>query len=193
MRANWLAMALICASVPFGCDSSSEEPSGVPADGGGSGGSTAGGAAGSVGVGGSAGAGGSAGSGGSSGSGGSARDGSADSAGSLDGSADAPFDAASVNCSTNPPAWPVFDRTCWDDLWCSVALHQVNCCGTVIATGILHPEVEKFDLAEAVCRQQIGFCDCLAGPTKTDTGQVTNDAAQIKVACRSNVCTTYVP
>jgi hypothetical protein len=195
MLTDRLARAFAYSLIVMACSSSSKDE-GATADGGGSGAS--GGSGGSGGTGasaGSAGAAGASGRGGSSGSGGAPDGSAAGSAGTVaeDAATDAPFDAASVDCATNPPAWPTFDRACWDDAWCSAAMHQVDCCGSVVATGILHPESMKFELAEAVCRSQQGICDCAPKPTRTDTGQVATDPAAIKVRCQSGVCTTYLP
>jgi len=89
--------------------------------------------------------------------------------------------------------FPVFERGCWDDAWCVTAFHQIDCCGTRIATGIFHTEVAAFDSAEALCVSTYGVCDCAAGLTTTDTGQTTSDESAIAVQCRSGLCTTYVP
>jgi hypothetical protein len=98
-----------------------------------------------------------------------------------------------IACTDDPPQFPSFDRACWDATWCVVAFHRVDCCGTRLATSMLHTELERFDPAEAICDAQYPDCRCAAGPTQTDSGQTAVDESTIKVECRSGVCTSFVP
>ena len=215
-------LGLIFASLALGCGSSETRAttdggsgaSGAAGSGaaGGNSGSNAGGTGASTGGGGSGGgAGGSSGNGGSLGAGaggtsasdsGTAGDSSSGTdaggeAGTLlcaaSGGRTESVESDDVFCNAMSASFPKFDRACWDDFWCVVALHQVDCCGNVLATGILHPEEPCFNAAESICRSQYPGCGCPSGPIKTDTGQTAADPSQIKVQCRSGVCTTYVP
>jgi hypothetical protein len=200
MRADAVVFALICTSLALGCGS--EKNRGAPD--GGSGTPGTGGSSGSTGSAGSSGAsagstgssGASGGSGASDGAGGSS-DGSGGTGGSQGaddgGTADSGIDAGPVDCLASPQVFPVFDRVCWDDFWCAVAIHQTDCCGNRQAVGVLHPELERFDPAERICKSQYPACGCPAGPVTTDTGQTATDVSTIKVQCRNNVCTSYVP
>jgi hypothetical protein len=202
MLVRTLGVGLIFASFLPGCGSDETRAS---VDGG-SGSAGAGGSGGSGGAGGTTGSGASTGSGGSSGRGGSTggvsgasdgatSDGSGGALGADDGSAhDAGSDAAlAVDCVASPQVFPTFDRACWDDLWCSVLFHQIDCCGNLKALGMLHPELERLASSEQLCKSQYPACDCAGGTITTDTGQTATDGSQVKVQCRSGLCTTYVP
>jgi hypothetical protein len=199
MRAGAVVFALICSIHAVGCGSDknhgtldggsgSAGSGGSSGSAGGSGGSTGGSAGSSVGASGVSG-GSTGGSGATGGSGGTAG-----SQGTGDGGAvDSGIDAGLVDCMASPQVFPVFDRVCWDDFWCAVAIHQTDCCGNRKALGVLHPELERFDPAERICKSQYPACGCPAGPVTTDTGQTATDVSTIKVQCRNNVCTTFVP
>lgn len=101
--------------------------------------------------------------------------------------------SAEVRCTGGAASFPNFDRACWESEWCTIAFHQVDCCGNRVALGILHPELEHFQAVEAVCQAQYPACGCPSGPTRTDTGQMASDEAAIKVECRAGICTSYVP
>jgi len=196
---HWVRTA---AAAVFVVACASNEPAEHNDPDGGSGGSASG-AGGSGAAGGSSGSGavgGSSGSGAAGGSGGSTAAGAAGAGtgavGGSGGSAAAGAAGAGTGGSgaeTACPDFPVFERACWDDAWCVVAFHQIDCCGTRIATGIFHTAVATFDAAEAACVATYGVCDCAARPTMTDTDQTTSDESVIAVQCRSGVCTTYVP
>jgi hypothetical protein len=131
------------------------------------------------------------GSGGSAGLGGSS---ASAGAGASSGASGAPgLDSGDVRCVGNPPAFPAFERGCSGDANCVIGFHQVDCCGNRIATGINHSERDRFDAAERICEMQYPGCGCPQGPTTTDTAQMTSDESMIAVACRSGVCTTFVP
>ena len=124
-------------------------------------------------------------------------DGSAGSGGSLGasdgGRADASIDAGDVRCVDTPAVFPKFDAACWDNTWCAIGFHQVDCCGNLFALGMLHPELERFAAAEKICKAQYPGCGCPTGPTTTDTGQTATDVSKIAVECRAGTCTTFVP
>ncbi len=91
------------------------------------------------------------------------------------------------------PSFPTFDRACMADGDCVIALHQINCCGTLDALGIASAEKAAFDEAEATCESQYPACGCAQGPTTTDEGSTATDLAAISVQCIGGQCTTYVP
>jgi hypothetical protein len=199
-----LLAGLIFASLLSGCGS--DETRAAQDGGSGAGGSagSSGGSGGSAGSSGSTGSGGSSGTGGSTGgssgtgggsAGSSGMAGSGGAAGADDaGTTDSGTDAApAVDCLASPQVFPTFDRVCWDDFWCAVLLHQTDCCGNQKALGMLHPEFERLTPSEQICKSQYPRCGCPQGPIVTDTGQTATDQAQIKVQCRANVCTSYVP
>jgi hypothetical protein len=88
------------------------------------------------------------------------------------------------------------ERACTTDDTCVVGLHQVDCCGSMVASGIGAAERDRFDAAEAACRATYPLCDCLPRPTETDSGETADDPSSIQVGCISGgparTCLTYV-
>jgi hypothetical protein len=207
MLGRTLLAGLIFASLLAGCGSDENRAArdgGSGSNGAGGSAGSSGGSSGSTGSGGSNGSDGSGGSGGSTGGssgtggGGDGSTGAAGSGGAVGaddaGTTDSGTDAApAVDCLASPQVFPTFDRVCWDDFWCAVLLHQTDCCGNQRALGMLHPEFERLTPSEQVCKSQYPACDCAGGNITTDTGQTATVASQIKVQCRANVCTSYVP
>jgi hypothetical protein len=159
-----------------------------------------------VGAGGSAGAGiGGTSSGGGAGPGGGA--GSSDASVSADGSGGATGDASTskdaVAIDARPMTcdagtFPTFDNGCSDTINCSIGLHQINCCGTLMAIGINHAFRDAFDKAEANWRTACpAACGCVAGPTRAEDGKV-GSSQSVMVKCESSGpgsgrCTTFFP
>ncbi len=87
-------------------------------------------------------------------------------------------------------------RGCSADANCIVAIHQVDCCGTLTAVGLNHSERDPFDTAEAACLATYPACGCAGSPTTTDSGEIATDTSSIQVGCISRgpagVCMTYV-
>ena len=91
-----------------------------------------------------------------------------------------------------PKGFPSFDRSCSESSPCSAVVHQLNCCGTRIVTGISATEVARFTAAEQTCEAQYPECECAQGATTTDTGQVVS-GLDAPVECHMGTCTTYTP
>lgn len=101
--------------------------------------------------------------------------------------------SSGVNCSpTKPSAFPTFDRSCSSLNDCSAVVHRVDCCGTVVITGIKSSELTRFNAAEQTCDSQYPACGCHNSPTMTDSGQ-TPTSTSAPVECLMGTCTTYVP
>lgn len=87
-------------------------------------------------------------------------------------------------------------RTCTSDASCFVALHQINCCGTEVATGLSTSERTRFEMLEPVCRASYPACGCPTMQTTTDTGELVTDPSQVRVGCiargPAGICMTYV-
>jgi hypothetical protein len=80
-------------------------------------------------------------------------------------------------------SFPTFDNGCTSTQNCSFGLHQVNCCGTLIAIGFNHAYRSAFDSAEATWRQACpANCSCDPGPTQADDGSFGN-AQDVAVRC----------
>jgi len=95
-------------------------------------------------------------------------------------------------------AFPTFESGCADTINCSFGLHQINCCGTLVAIGFNHAFRDAFDKAEAAWRQACpAACGCIAGPTRADDGK-SGAAQDVAVSCvsrgpGSGRCVTYFP
>jgi hypothetical protein len=89
--------------------------------------------------------------------------------------------------------FPTFDKTCAAAADCVVALHQVNCCGTLTAIGINAAEASAFAAAEMTCQMQYPGCGCASTPTTTEDGKMSMDDTQIQVGCMNGQCSTFLP
>jgi hypothetical protein len=101
--------------------------------------------------------------------------------------------ASGVDCHlTKPSAFPTFDRSCSTPGDCAAVVHRVDCCGTVVITGINSSELARFNAAEQICDPEYPACGCRQSPTMTDSGQTATGATE-PVECLTGTCTTYVP
>ena len=69
-----------------------------------------------------------------------------------------------------------------------MAVHQINCCGTEIATGLNHSERAAFDSFEAACVVTYPGCGCASLETMADDG--TTGWGDASVSCVVGTCTT---
>lgn len=108
-------------------------------------------------------------------------------------SASSSSSGSSVQCVGNPSVFPTFDKSCVMITDCVIALHMVNCCGTLTAIGINSAEKSAFDAAESVCQMQYPGCGCAQSPTTTEDGKMSMDDTQIQVDCIGGQCMTFLP
>ena len=109
------------------------------------------------------------------------------------GSAGTGGSSSGVDCHlTKPSAFPTFDRTCNAAGDCTAVVHRVDCCGTLVITGIKSSELARFNAAEQLCDPEYPACGCHQSPTMTDTGQTATSTSE-PVECLTGMCTTYVP
>jgi hypothetical protein len=117
-----------------------------------------------------------------------------DAAGSDAGLDAAPLDAGAadiVMCTAGEVVFPDIGRACVDERDCYVAVHQVDCCGTFIATGISLSQSDRFERAEATCRSMYPRCRCLARPTEADDGTVGESSTDVPgLQCIDSICRT---
>lgn len=97
-----------------------------------------------------------------------------------------------VDCSSDPPSFPEFDRGCVVDVDCAVVLHQIDCCGTFVAWGLRADVAKTFAEAEALCESQYPLCGCAAQPTVADDGMASNNN-DFAVTCKDGSCFSFVP
>jgi len=122
---------------------------------------------------------------------------SADTAGDVSQPVDAPSSDAkpggAVVCAgPGAYAFPALSKTCKADADCFVALHQVNCCGTMVALGLAVADKAAFDAAEKVCGGQYPGCGCASMGTMAEDGHTDTTGAGIAVNCKGGLCATSV-
>ena len=104
--------------------------------------------------------------------------------------------AFEVDCSANPPVFPddqFKPAACEKSEDCSLAFHQIDCCGTRTVWGIEKDEANDFALAEKMCTTQFPSCNCAPKPTVAEDGQSSDNDAVFQVECIENECRSLVP
>jgi hypothetical protein len=88
-----------------------------------------------------------------------------------------------------------YDRICMADFNCFVGLHQVDCCGSLVAVGVgdLVGAHEAWNAAEMDCRASYPACMCAPRLTVAEDGRTTSDPSTVAVRCVGARCETYVP
>jgi hypothetical protein len=98
-----------------------------------------------------------------------------------------------------PPAPPVTcdpnraprDRSCTQDSDCTFIWRTVSCCGTRTVEGVNRADVARYQAQERPCSTQ-RRCGCAEGPTQLDDGTRMRRRGTVAVACRANLCTTFL-
>jgi hypothetical protein len=109
------------------------------------------------------------------------------------GGPDAPTGAVlELSCPVDMSSFPVFARDCAAPSDCAIALHQIDCCGTMAAHGIRADQVAAFNTAELACEAMFPGCGCASQPTQAEDGD-NETMGTILVGCEGSVCLTYVP
>ncbi|MSP60993.1 MAG: hypothetical protein EXR72_11740 [Myxococcales bacterium] len=111
-----------------------------------------------------------------------------------------PIDAAAardqalqVSCGAGGAStFPEFDRACAAAQDCFIALHQINCCGSLAALGLSGKEKGRFEAAEKICEAQYPGCGCASQPTVADDGKSESQGHPIAVSCVAGKCRTSV-
>lgn len=80
--------------------------------------------------------------------------------------------------------FPKFDKQCAVPEDCAAVLHQVDCCGSLVALGFNKGELPEFEAAEAFCAIE-PICDCAPQPTVSEDGEA---GEQFVPACVEGVC-----
>ena len=112
-----------------------------------------------------------------------------------------PPDASPPDSGTAPPIgcsgpvyyFPAFDKTCKADADCFVALHTINCCGSMVALGYNTKDKDAFAAAEMVCDNQYPGCGCASFGTEAEDGYSDGTGSNIVAKCVAGQCTTSVP
>ena len=88
-------------------------------------------------------------------------------------------------------SFPTFDRSCHTDTDCFVAMHQTDCCGSIVAMGLSASQRVAFEAAETLCDRMYPSCACDPRPPFADDGR-SGSAATIAVRCDAGVCGSFV-
>ncbi len=75
-----------------------------------------------------------------------------------------------LECETCDERFPEFDNACTTDAECTIAMHRVDCCGSVVAKGIRRTELDRFTGIEDACNLSAPECDCIPTSTLADDG-----------------------
>jgi hypothetical protein len=84
-------------------------------------------------------------------------------------------------------------NACASDDDCALVFHQVNCCGTYVAWGILGADAPAFAHAETICEGTYPACGCASQPTLAQDGNEGSGFETFSVRCVQGSCRSYVP
>jgi hypothetical protein len=84
----------------------------------------------------------------------------------------------------------LYDASCARDDECAVAWIPLDCCGSHAALGVRRSGRADLERAGKQAEPSAGSCECLAAPTRLDSGETATNAAAVGVTCRDNGCTT---
>lgn len=97
-----------------------------------------------------------------------------------------------VVCAGGEPKFPPFDKSCSVDADCVTSLHQINCCGTLIAVGMNKAALPGFEAAEKTCQSQYPGCGCASMMTVAEDGVVVQKPEELVAHCAAGVCVSKV-
>jgi len=95
-------------------------------------------------------------------------------------------DAGAMKCP-DASTFPVFSKTCSVDADCAFGLHQIDCCGSLLAVGF--ERTQPFEATEKAWASTCPACECAGKPTYADDGKT---GASFGVRCASGACSTFV-
>ena len=91
-------------------------------------------------------------------------------------------------CTSDDSGFPDYRSGCREAADCTQAFHQLDCCGTNAAIGVLASTHDEFLDAEDVCRGEYDRCRCAARPTQTDDGVLVSELSDFEVECDAGFC-----
>lgn len=80
-------------------------------------------------------------------------------------------------------------KTCAVDADCDFSITFVDCCGSLLFTGIAKFAKPAYDVEQKKCKETAAVCKCMPKPTVLDDGKVLTTSA-VPVACVSGSCWT---
>lgn len=107
-------------------------------------------------------------------------------------SEDAALGSLQLTCNADSSVFPAFVRSCQDASDCAIANHQVDCCGSGIATGIAATDLAAFEQSEAACQPLFPACGCPSLPPILDDGTMASGFGTVDVGCSNEgICVTF--
>jgi len=103
--------------------------------------------------------------------------------------ADAASEGGFPGACTEAGSFPAFPKGCGSTANCIIKLHQIDCCGTMMALGINHGEFAAFDAAETAWETACPKCKCPVGLTQAEDGKA-GATVDVKVSCDNGTCKT---
>jgi hypothetical protein len=73
---------------------------------------------------------------------------------------------------------------------CAAVTRQVDCCGSLIVTGVHADLAGMYTKAAAQCASEFPQCDCLNKPTSADDGSTDSGGVGASVDCVAGTCQT---
>ena len=98
-----------------------------------------------------------------------------------------------VECAFGSEFGAQFERACSENDDCVLTFHALDCCRTLMASGITVNEQDRFETAWSACDEELERCRCASGPTEVDDGSTTTEHESISVWCDGGECRSYVP
>ena len=98
-----------------------------------------------------------------------------------------------VECTFGAEFVAQFVRGCSEDDDCALTFHALDCCRTLMASGISTSEQVRFETAWEMCDEELERCRCASGPTVADDGSTTTEHDSISVRCEDGECRSWVP
>ena len=87
---------------------------------------------------------------------------------------------------------PSFSKACVVNADCYLALHQIDCGGTLKAIGINKQQAALFTSEEQKCRGYYPSCKMMQGPTQTEDGSIEFVGATLAASCVTGACQSHV-
>ncbi len=97
----------------------------------------------------------------------------------------------SGSCLGRPSSSLKYEVSCDEPSDCRIGWLSLDCCGSARAVGVAAKAEGRFKRSVAAC-SDVPSCECLAEPTVLDSGEKTEQPADIALACRKGRCFTHL-
>jgi hypothetical protein len=88
--------------------------------------------------------------------------------------------------------FPTFARDCKTATDCALAFRTLDCCGSLLATGVRSDQLAAFQDKVTSCSPHAVVCDCIAAAPRADDGTRDDysNAVVPRVSCLNDQCTS---